>query len=94
LDYTLFKCPEAKTLINDERLLAYADDIVILIKNDTKEAIKVIKALNQTLKVNKEKCFYMGYKSDYIDLHAKQTTDLTYLGTLISNNYKSRLDSI
>jgi hypothetical protein len=61
LGHILTSNPTTKGIIDKERLLAYADDIIILVEENVKEAIEVVETLKGAkLKINREKCYYMG----------------------------------
>jgi hypothetical protein len=84
LDWILYKCNAAVNLIRNKQLFAFADDILILNNNCTIETVRLVEQLSDYgLKVNRDKCFYIGNKCRNLDRIATKQNKISYLGTII-----------
>jgi hypothetical protein len=95
LDQILKENISIRALMNNKALYAYADDIIVILENNTHLAISLIEVLNKHgLKANKEKWVYMGPKSKQLDIIAKKQVGLKYLGVWIGRNKKTIINKI
>jgi hypothetical protein len=89
LDWILKTDLRIRKLLEDELIIAFADDIVLIAKN-TYDAKRLASTLNKHgLVMNKEKCSYIGKKSVILDRLANRVKEFKYLGCKISRSKKS-----
>lgn len=96
LDHWLTTCKTTSDLINSQRLFAYADDVIIILKDKTDIIDSIINSLNSYgFKANPAKCGYIGpWENSNLSAHGSFKSSIKYLGIHIGYRKNETLRSI